>query len=170
MSGMAARHDAATIPAEVPDGSSDGTEPFPGRSGSRPGLRARDVIWTYGELAAVLADASARCDIPPGDGVLIVSGGSAPILAIAESATWSVAMNPRLSAEEVDRLRAHGDPSRAPLHELPDATRRHADIFIVRGSGTRDIGPLDRKTVRNGSGCTCRTPPERSFGPLTRRA
>lgn len=170
MNGMAARHDADTILAEVPDRISDGIEPFPSRSENHPALGQRDIIWTYGELAAVLADVRELFDIPPGDGVLIVSGSSAPILAIAEIATWSVAMNPRLSAPDVDRLGAHGDPRRVFLHELPDPTRRHADIFVVRGSGTRDMDPSTGRRCRNGSRWTCRTPPERLSRPRTRRA
>jgi len=79
VNGMAARHDADTILAELPDRISDGIEPFPGRSENHRALGQCDIIWTYGELAAVLADTSELFDIPPGDGVLIVSAGSAPI-------------------------------------------------------------------------------------------
>jgi hypothetical protein len=131
----------------------------------------RGTIWTYGELAVVLTDIRKIQDIRPGDQVMIVSEERAPtILALVESNAWSVAANLRLSGLEVDRLRTHGDPRRVCLHELPDATRRHADIFVVRGSGTRDMDPSTGRRCRNGSSWTCRTPLERLSRPRSRRA
>jgi acyl-CoA synthetase (AMP-forming)/AMP-acid ligase II len=65
-------------------------------------------------LAAVVADTAGSLefyDVSPGDRVIIVSENSlalvALILAASEIDAWSVVVNPRLSAREVDLIREH---------------------------------------------------------------
>jgi hypothetical protein len=136
MNGMLARQDGDTILAKDP-----------GRSAIHAAPAQRDFVWTYVELAAVLADIREFFDIPPGGGVLIVGENSAPLLAIVEINAWSVAMKPRLSAPEVDRLVEHGAARRVLLEEIPDSAHRYADIFVVHAPRMRDVGPCNRKTV-----------------------
>jgi hypothetical protein len=107
----------------------------------------RGSIWTYGELAVVLADIRKLQDIRPGDGVMIVGENRAPILALVEGNARSVVVNPRLSALEVDRLREKGDPGSVLFDEFPETARRHADVFLVREPRMRDVGPQDRQAV-----------------------
>jgi long-chain acyl-CoA synthetase len=119
-----------------------------------------DVTWSYGELAAVVADTALilkHYDIRPGDRVMIVSENSlalvALILAIAELDAWSVVVNPRLSTREVDLIREHSGARRVFYTlEVCDAARQHAerheaDIAVLRGLGTLGVGPLNRDTV-----------------------
>lgn len=111
-------------------------------------LAQRGIIWTYGELAVVLADIRKVEGIRPGDGVMIVCENRAPILALVEGNAGWVVVNPRLSALEVDRLREKGDPGSALFCEFPDTRRRHADIFVVREPQIRDVKPHDRQAAR----------------------
>lgn len=107
----------------------------------------RGIIWTYGELAIVLADIRKIQDIGPSDGVMIVSENRAPILALVESNAWSVAVKPRLSALEVDRLREKGDSGSVLFYEFPDTAPWNADIFVVHEPRMRDVEPHDRQAV-----------------------
>src|SRR6202011_4411713 len=119
-----------------------------------------DVTWTYAELAAVVADAALILqlyEVRPGDRVMIVSENSlalvALILAASELDAWSVVVNPRLSAREVDLIREHSGARRVFYTiEVSDAARQHAerhdaDIAVLRGLGTLGVGPLNRDTV-----------------------
>jgi long-chain acyl-CoA synthetase len=73
-----------------------------------------NITWSYSELAAVVADTALilkHYHIRPGDRVMIISENSlalvALILAIAELNAWSVVVNPRLSARQIDLIRGH---------------------------------------------------------------
>jgi acyl-CoA synthetase (AMP-forming)/AMP-acid ligase II len=160
MDGAAARQEAEKILAELPDRISDVIKPFARQSPDHPALAQGDVTWTYAELAAVVADTAGILnfyDIRPGDRVMIVSENSlalvALILAASEIDAWSVAVNPRLSAREVDLIREHSGARRVFYTiEVSDAARQHAerhdaDIAVLRGLGTIDVGPLNRNTV-----------------------
>ena len=160
MNGTAARHEAGKILAELPDRISDVIKPFARHSPDHPALVQGDVTWTYAELAAVVADTVVilkRYDIRPGDRVMIVSENSlalvALIFALSEIDAWSVVVNPRLSAREVDLIREHSGARRVfYTTEVSDAARRHgerhaADIAVHRGLGTLAVGPLNRETV-----------------------
>jgi long-chain acyl-CoA synthetase len=95
-----------------------------------------NVTWTYAELATVVADAVLILklyDIRPGDRVMIVSENSfalvALILAASEIDAWSVVVNPRLSAREVDLIREHSGARRVFYTvEVSDAARQHAEL------------------------------------------
>jgi long-chain acyl-CoA synthetase len=118
--------------------------------------RISDVI----KLAAVVVDAALILklyDIRPGDRVMIVSEISlalvALILATSELDAWSVIVNPRLSAREVDLIREYSGARRVFYAiEVSDAARQHAkrhdaDIAVLCGLGTLGVGPLNRDKV-----------------------
>jgi acyl-CoA synthetase (AMP-forming)/AMP-acid ligase II len=160
MDGTAARQEAEKILAELADRISDVIKPFARQSPDHPALVQGDVTWTYAELAGVVADTASilkSYDIRPGDRVMIVSENSlalvALILAASEIDAWSVVVNPRLSAREVDLIREHSDARRVFYTiEVSDAARQHAerhdaDIAVLRGLATLGVGPLNLDTV-----------------------
>src|SRR5437660_649431 len=160
MNWTTARQEAEKILAELPDRISDMIKPFARQSPEHPALVQDDVTWTYAELAAVVADTAGilnSYDVRPGDRVMIVSENSlalvARILAASEIDAWSVVVNPRLSAREVDLIREHSGVRRVFYTiEVSDAARQHAerhdaDIAVLRGLGTIGVGPLNRDTV-----------------------
>src|SRR5260370_3385488 len=135
MDGTAGVHEADQILAGLPDRISDVIKPFARQSPEHPALVQGDVTWTYAELAAVVADAVIILklyDIRPGDRVMIVSENSlalvALILAVSEIDAWSVFVNPRLSAREVDLRRKHSGARRVFYTiEVSDAARPYAE-------------------------------------------
>jgi long-chain acyl-CoA synthetase len=156
----AAQYETEKILAELPDRISDVIKPFARESPDHPALVQGNVTWSYGELAAVVADTALilkHYDIRPGDRVMIVSENSlalvALILAIAELDAWSVVVNPRLSAREIDLICEHSGARRVFYTiKVSDAARQHAerheaDIAVLRGLGTLGVGPLNRDTV-----------------------
>src|SRR5215468_8404458 len=160
MSGTTARHEAEKILAELPDRISDVIKPFARQTPGHPALVQGDVTWTYAELAAVVKDTALILklyDIRPGDRVMVVSETSlalvALILAIAEIDAWSVVVNPRLSAREIDLIREHSGARRVFYTiEVSNAARQHAeqhnaDIVLLRALGTLGVGPLNRQTL-----------------------
>jgi long-chain acyl-CoA synthetase len=160
MSGTTARHEAEKILAELPDRIGDVIKPFVRHSPEHPALVQGDVTGTYAELAAVVADTALILklyDIRSGDRVMIVSKNClalvALILACWEIDAWSVVVNPRLSACEVDVIREHRGARRVFYTvEVSEAARQHADrhdadIAVLRGLGTLGVGRLNRETV-----------------------
>ena len=156
----AVRHEAEKILAELPDRISDVIKPFARHSPDHPALVQGDVTWTYAELAAVVADTVVILklyDIRPGDRVMIVSENSlalvALILAASEIDAWSVVVNPRLAAREIDLIREHSGARRVFYTiKVSDEARQHAkrhdaDVAVLRGLGTLGIGPLNQDTV-----------------------
>jgi long-chain acyl-CoA synthetase len=161
MNGTTALHQADRTRSwlSFPDRISDVIKPFARQSPDHPALVQGDVTWTYAELAAVVADAVIILklyDIRPGDRVMIVSENSlalvALILAVSEIDAWSVVVNPRLSAREVDLIREHSGARRVFYTiEVSDAARQHADrhdadITVLRGMGTLGVGQLNHGT------------------------
>src|SRR5215468_10778072 len=160
MSGAATRHEAEKILAELPDRISDVIKPFARQTPDHPALVQGDVAWTYAELAAAVADTALILqlyDIRPGDRVMIVSENclalAALIFAASEIDAWSVVVNPRLSAREVDVIREHSGARRVFYTvEVSDAARQHADrhdadITVLRGLGTLGVGQLNRQSL-----------------------
>jgi acyl-CoA synthetase (AMP-forming)/AMP-acid ligase II len=148
------------IVAELPDRISDVIKPFARALPDHPALVQGNVTWSYSELATVVADAALilkHYDIRPGDRVMIVSENSlalvALILAASKIDAWSVVVNPRLSAREIDLIREHSGARRVFYTiEVSDEARQHAerhdaDITVLRALGTLGIGPLNRDTV-----------------------
>jgi long-chain acyl-CoA synthetase len=160
MDGAATRLEADKILAELPERISDVIKPFARHSPDHPALVQGDVTWTYAELAPVVADTALMLqlyDIRPGDRVMIVSENSlalvALILATSEIDAWSVVVNPRLSAREIDLIREHSGARRV-FHtiEVSDAARQHAErhdaeIAELRELGTLGVGPLNQDAV-----------------------
>jgi acyl-CoA synthetase (AMP-forming)/AMP-acid ligase II len=160
MDGTAAQREADEILAELADRISDVIKTFTHQSPDHPALVEGDVTWTYAELAAAVADTALILqlyDIRPGDRVMIVSENClalvALILACSEIDAWSVVVNPRLSAREVDLIREHSGARRVFYTiEVSDAARQHAqrhdaEIAMLRGLGTLGVGPLNRETA-----------------------
>jgi long-chain acyl-CoA synthetase len=160
MDGTAVQHEAEKILAELPDRISDVIKLFARQTPDHPALVQDDVTWTYAELAAAVADTAVILqlyDIRPGDRVMIVSENSlalvALIFAVSEIDAWSVVVNPRLSAREVDLIREHSGARRVFYAiEVSEAARQHAerhdaDIAVLRGLGTLGVGPLNRETA-----------------------
>jgi long-chain acyl-CoA synthetase len=160
MDGTAAVHEADQILAGLPDRISDVIKPFARHSPDHPALAQGNITWTYAELAAVVTDTALILkfyDIRPGDRVMIVSENSlalvALILAVSQIDAWSVVVNPRLSAREVDLIREHSGARRVFYTiEVSNAARQHAerhdaDITVFRGMGTLGVGPLNHETV-----------------------
>src|SRR5215469_6027351 len=160
MDRTAVRHEAETILAELPDRISDVIKPFARHSPDHPAVAQDDVTWTYAELAAAIAD-TARIlqlyDIRPGDRVMLVSENclalAALIFAASEIDVWSVVVNPRLSAREVDVIREHSGARRVFYTvEVSDSARQHADrhdadIAVLRGLGTLGVAQLNRQSL-----------------------
>ena len=161
----AVRHEAEKILAELPDRISDVIKPFARHSPDHPALVQGDVTWTYAELAAVVADTVVILklyDIRPGDRVMIVSENSlalvALIFAVSEIDAWSVVVNPRLSAREIDLIREHSDARRVFYTiEVSDAARQHAERYAPtsrcsagweRSAWGRSIGRRSRSRSR----------------------
>src|SRR5437879_3207277 len=100
--------------AGLPRRISDVVRPRAERSPDRTALLDSSGSWTYGQLAAVIAETRrwllARA-IRPGDRVMIVGENCralvAVILAAAALDAWSVIVNARLSDREVDEIRDH---------------------------------------------------------------
>src|SRR6516164_4193872 len=151
----AVRHEAEKILSELPDRISDVIKPFARHSPDHPALVQGDVTWTYAELAAVVADTVVILklyDIRPGDRVMIVSENSlsvvALIFAVSEIDAWSVVVNPRLSAREIDLIREHSDARRVVYTiGVSDAARQHAERHAADIAVLRGLGPLNRETV-----------------------
>jgi long-chain acyl-CoA synthetase len=156
----AAQYETEKILAELPDRISDVIKPFARESPDHPALVQGNVTWSYSELAAVVADTALilkHYDIRSGDRVMIVSENSlalvALILAASEIDAWSVVVNPRLSAREVDIICEHSGARRVFYTiEASEAARQHAerhdaDIAVLRALGTLGVGPLNRNTM-----------------------
>ena len=160
MDGATAQQEAEKILAELPDRISDAIKPFARESPDQAALVQGNVTWSYAELADIVAEAALILkyyDIRSGDRGMIVSENSlalaALILATSEIDAWSVVVNPRLSAREVDLIREHSGARRVFYTiEVSDAARRHAerhgaDIAVLCGLGSLGVGPLNQDTV-----------------------
>jgi long-chain acyl-CoA synthetase len=160
MNGTTARQEAEKILAELPERISDVIKPFARRSPDHPALVQDGVTWTYSDLAAIAArtaDTLADYGVRPGDRVMIVSENSlalvAILLAASEIDAWSVIVNPRLSAREIDLIRDHSGARRVFYTiEVSDNARQHANrhgaaIATLHELGTLGIGPLNEQTV-----------------------
>ena len=93
------------------------------RAPDDPALRERGRSIGYGELAAASAAAAddlAAIGVRAGDRVLIVGENCAALpallFAVARLDAWSVVVNARLSARELDAIRDHCTPRLADLH------------------------------------------------------
>src|ERR1700730_9240295 len=83
-------------------------------SSDRPALVETSGSWTYDQLANAVKEAEAwlrNLGVRPGDRVMLVCENCrafvAILLALAEIDAWAALVNARLSAREVDEIRAH---------------------------------------------------------------
>ena len=135
MNGTTARQEAEKILAELPERISDVIKPFARRSSDHPALVQGAVTWSYGDLAAIVARTAitlADYGVRPGYRVMIVSENSlalaAILLAASEIDAWSVVVNPRLSAREIDLIRDHSGARRVfYMVGVSENARQHAD-------------------------------------------
>lgn len=117
-------------------------------------LRDTDVSLSYGELGAQ-RDATARqladAGVRAGDRVLIVGENCAALcvvfLALSTLDAWTVAVNARLSAREIDAFIAHAGARRVLYlcHVSPEArghAQRHGATHFASALGDVAIGPL----------------------------
>jgi long-chain acyl-CoA synthetase len=148
----------ADLLRNLPERISDVIRPWSERLPERPALVEASGTWTYRELASAvsatqrwLLDSSVR----PGDRVMIVCENCrafvAILLALAGLDAWSVLVNARLSAREVDEIQDHCGARRVIYttsvspHAREHAKRHGAAIQQAAGVGSIAIGPLNEK-------------------------
>src|SRR5271154_7079894 len=122
----------------------------------RPALVEASGAWTYGQLASAVSDAQRwllDLGVRPGDRVMIVCENCralvAILLALAAVDAWPVLVNSRLSAREIDEIRAHCGARRVIYttsvspQGREHAKRHGATVQEPAGLGSIAIGPLD---------------------------
>jgi long-chain acyl-CoA synthetase len=145
----------ATLPPRI----SDILQPWAERCPDRPALVETAGTWTYGELAAAVAETQAwllDSGVRPGDRVMLVCencrAGVAIFLACARLGAWATLVNARLSAREVDEIRDHCGARRIiyTTKVSPHArehAKRHGVLAQEAGRlGAVGIGPLNEQT------------------------
>src|ERR1700743_127603 len=123
----------AILPAQISDVIDQGVSAF----ADCPAVIDNSGIWSFRELAAAAAAARdwlVGQGIREGDRVMIVAENCRPSIAlffaVAKVGAWPVMVNPRLSAREIDAIRAHCG-ARCVLYPAPpsvlsrDHARRH---------------------------------------------
>lgn len=131
------------------------------RNPSAEALREGECAWTYADLATATDAASSHLSaagVRPGDRVMLVGENCAALVAlmfgISRLDAWATIVNARLSAREIDVIRAHCRPRRSVyLTDVsPDAgahARRHeldegsAGRFAVGTMGEALLGACD---------------------------
>ena len=150
---------AAELLAGLPQRLDQVFRPWASWAPNQPALIGDGKVWTYGQLAGIVDDAAAvlrRHGVRPGDRVMVVSENSlalaALILAISAVDAWSVVVNPRLSAREVDQIRDHCGARllyyTIEVSELAAAhARRHEAHDVGMGAlGTLALSPINEET------------------------
>ena len=125
-------------------------------SSDRPALVETSGSWTYGQLATAVNEAQAwlvNLGVRPGDRVMLVCENCrafvAILFALAEIDAWAALVNARLSAREVDEIRAHCGARRVIFftnvsHHAREHAKRHgAAIEEVGSLGSLAVGALD---------------------------
>jgi long-chain acyl-CoA synthetase len=152
-------HDSiAELLTNPPERISDAIRPWCDRLPERPALVEASDTWTYRELASAVS-ATQRwlrdSGVRPGDRVMIVCENCrafvAILLALAGLDAWSVLVNARLSAREVDEIRDHCGARRVIYttsvspHAREHAKRHRAAIQEAAGVGPIALGPLNER-------------------------
>jgi acyl-CoA synthetase (AMP-forming)/AMP-acid ligase II len=131
--------------------------PWSERLPERPALAEAAGVWTYQQLAAAvsatekwLLDSGVR----PGDRVMVVCENCralvAILLALAAVDAWPVLVNSRLSAREIDEIRAHSGARRviyttSVSPQAREHAKRHgATVQEAAGLGPIAVGPLNQ--------------------------
>jgi acyl-CoA synthetase (AMP-forming)/AMP-acid ligase II len=126
------------------------------RSPDRPALVETSGTWTYRQLASVVSDTQRwflESGVRPGDRVMIVCENCraliAILLALARIDAWPVLVNARMSARELDEIRAHCGARRViytttvSVQAREHAKRHGAPIQETTPVGPIAVGPLD---------------------------
>ena len=147
MDASTARTEAAVILAGLPDRISHVIRAPARERPDHPALVDATGWWSYGELAAIVAELVGTLRdlaVRPGDRVLIVSENSLPlaalVLAASEMDAWAVVANPRLSNREIDQIREHSGARRVfYVGTVSSAAQAHAERH---GARTQELGRL----------------------------
>jgi len=144
------------FPMTLPDRICDVIKPWSERSPERPALAEASGTWTYRQLSAAVSDTQQwllELGIRPGDRVMIVCENCralvAILLALAAIDAWPVLVNSRLSAREIDEIRAHSGARRVIYttsvspQGREHAKRHGAATQEAAGLGPIAIGPLN---------------------------
>ena len=112
--------------------------------------------WSYRQLARAVSETQTwlrGSGVRPGDRVMVMGENcrafAAVLLAIASLDAWSIPVNPRLSAREIDSIRDHCEARRvvyltaASTHAAEHANRQGAFVEEVGDLGPVGIGPLN---------------------------
>ncbi|MBP8306619.1 MAG: AMP-binding protein [Burkholderiaceae bacterium] len=152
MNDQTIQREASAIVATLPARIHEIIEPFVASHPDAPALACGDVQWTYGELARRLADtahALAAQGVRAGDRVLVVSENglslAALVLACSRIDAWTVIVNPRLAARELDQIRDHCGARRVCFAvkggpEAGEHARRYGAVAMT-------LGPLEDLAV-----------------------
>jgi long-chain acyl-CoA synthetase len=146
------------MPLNLPERTSDIIRPWVSSAPDKPALVEASGTWTYRQLADAIAEAKnwlAALGVRPGDRVMLVCENCrtfvAILLALAEIDAWPVLVNARLSAREVDEIRAHCGARRviyftSVSHHAREHAKRHgAVVEEAPGLGALGVGQLDEK-------------------------
>lgn len=134
----------------LPKRISDVVTPWVERSPDRPALVESSGAWTYGQLSSATASARAwlvESGVRPGDRVMIVCENCrafvATLLALAALDAWPVLANARLSAREIDQIRAHCGARRVIYTTaVSPQAREHAKRHGATLREIPEIGPI----------------------------
>jgi long-chain acyl-CoA synthetase len=147
---------APDILRDVPPRIHDVITPWAEHSPQSPALVDASGVWTYGDLASIVAETQlwlAASDVRPGDRVMIVCENcrslAALLLAVTAIDAWPVLVNARLSAREIDAIRDHCGARRVVYttavseHATEHANRHHAVVEDTARLGSVGISPLN---------------------------
>jgi long-chain acyl-CoA synthetase len=140
----------------LPERICDVIRPWSERSPERLALAEASGTWTYRQLSAAVSDTQQwllDLGVRPGDRVMVVCENCralvAILLALAATDAWPVLVNSRLSAREIDEIRAHSGARRviyttSVSPQAREHAKRHgAAIQDAAGLGPVAIGPLN---------------------------
>lgn len=156
MIGEDVSHLIASLPARI----SDLVEPWAKRSPDHLALVDASGTWTYSQLSNAILETRSwieQLGVRPGDRVMIVCENcrafAAILLAVTAIDAWPVLVNARLSAREVDEIRAHSGARRViyTTHVSAQArehAKRHGAANLDLGTlGSLAVGPLNENSI-----------------------
>jgi long-chain acyl-CoA synthetase len=152
------RDDVAELLRNLPERTCDVITPWSEQSPQRLALVEMSGTWSYRQLASVVSDTESwllDLGVRPGDRVMIVCENCrafvAILLALAALDAWSVLVNARMSAREVDEIRDHCGARRmiyttsVSAQAREHAKRHGAAIQEATPVGSIAVGPLNER-------------------------